>query len=246
MILKKWFKKKTSQIPALGGENATLSASFGTPFKSDKEKESEIERFRKENLEKLERYYKSDEYLLELLASSYDSYIKDVVEDNYRTGKIEELHYCTGISSENAEKIRNTYKEELDPILALFKEPEGTIYSINKIDETKNSPDFKYFIDFIDKNKLYGETIVTDKVFNSLNNYFRNYATEYYGDRLSGRCSFYHLTYDNYLTVKQLYPEDVNYFSGISFLDETNSARFYNFKAGISFYLAKTEGTYMT
>ncbi len=251
MFFKKLFHKKKRTAPqnlkppAWENGHFTVNPPSDTYYNPRRKEDEERELTRQKNLETLEKYYSSEDYLLKILASGYDSYIRDRIEENYRTGKIEELHYCIRITSDNAATLRATHCEALTPIFELFQKPDGTVYTINQIEEYKNHPRFKLFIDFIDRNRLYGETVITDNVFNRLNHYLRSYAAEHQGDRLSGRCSFYHLTYENYLKVKELYPEDVQYFSEINFSDNTNSDRFYRFKNAIYHLLTKTEGTYI-
>ncbi len=188
--------------------------------------------------------------LLENLKRQYDSYVRETIEANYAIGKVEKL-YQGYISHE---ELMRKYPEETEELIKYYG-PEFDEFFFEKdgkpkythlgalYDKTSNLrfKDMLFFREFVERNNVLKNYVITDKEYNAISNKLRSYIPYGAIRDIAGTYTGYSISYENFLTVKELYPEEIAFYA----LQETGDEDTIRFIHKMQPYLTKNEIHYI-
>ncbi len=156
--------------------------------------------------------------LLQCLFRQYNVYVKETTEANYATGKVEKLY--NGFIGH--EELMRKYPEETEELIKyygpefdeFFFEKDGKPKYVDIMvlyDERVNLrfQDMLFFRGFIERNHVFEECVITDREYTVISNKLRTYVPDGAIRGIAGTYTGYTLSYENFLKVKEQYPEDV-------------------------------------
>ena len=174
--------------------------------------------------------------LLESLKDQYDAYVSEKTEQNYAVGKVEKL-YKGYIGNE---ELMRKYPEETEALLKyygpefdeFFFESNGTpkyadVSALHSARSDLHFKDILFFRKFIERNNVLGQYVITDREYTAINNKLRTYVPLGAIRDIAGTYTGYSLSYENFLRVKELYPEEVAFYASQETGDE-DTMRFIN------------------
>lgn len=160
--------------------------------------------------------------LLNSLNWQYDSYVKETTEANYATGKVEKLY----IGYIWHEKLLHEYPEETEELIQYYG-PEFDEFFFDKNGSPKYAnvgalydaksglrfQDMAFFREFVERNHLFGQYVITDKEYTVISHRVETYVPRGAIRGIAGTYTGYSISYENFLKVKELYPEEVASFA---------------------------------
>jgi len=191
-----------------------------------------------------------EQELLKSLIWQYDSYVKEITEANYAIGKVEKLYkgyidYAELMCKypEDVESLIKHYGPEFDEFF--FEKNDNPKYPDRwGLDEARKEFRFKdmsYFREFIERNQVFSQYVITDKEFTAISNKLNSYIPGGVRSNISVRYTGYSISYENFLTVKEKYPKEVAFYAA----EETGVENLGDFIFMILPYLTQHEGWYM-
>lgn len=155
---------------------------------------------------------------MESLTRQYDVYVRETTENNYATGKVEKL-YRGYISHEElmrkypteVEKLIKYYRPEFDDF---FFEKDGSP-KYSDMSELYNAgvnlryKDILFFREFIDRNRVFEEYVITDREYTAVSDKLRRYVPRGAIRDIAGTFTGFSISYEKYLMVKKLYPKEI-------------------------------------
>lgn len=188
--------------------------------------------------------------LMESLTWQYDAYIKETVETNYIAGKIEKLYkgYI------RPEELMRKYPEGVE-VLIKYYGPEFDEFFFAKDGKPKYADmgalyearehlqfqDMLFFREFIERNHVFEECVITDREYTVISNKLRFYVPDGAIRGIAGTFTGYSISYENFLAVKELYPEEVVFYAS----QETGADEIWRFISKVQPYLTQREIQYM-
>lgn len=165
-----------------------------------------------------------EQELLRSLSRQYDAYVKEITEGNYAVGKVEKLY--KGYISD--EELMRKYPEDAEALIKHYG-PEFDTFFFEKngnpkytdwwgLDEARKEfrfQDMSYFRKFIERNQVFSEYVITDREYTIISSKLKSYIP---GGRptipyMEISYTGYSITYENFLLVKEKYPEEVAFYA---------------------------------
>lgn len=178
------------------------------------------------------------------LPYEYNKAIKRQVEENYKTGKIEEFPLCKKISLHEYEELLKLYPEEMKYLENLYLPVYEEYMEEYLYKEETNFNDLTEFAKFIEKIDFYEGSMISDEFFNVVNDALNFYGKEMYGNNLFGIVKYFSLKYDNYLKVKNDIMSEIEILMNENMNDDTKREAVIKIKSKSGFYLSVSEGQY--
>lgn len=186
------------------------------------------------------------------LADEYNNAVNKKVQENYKTGKIEEFPLCKRLGPDEYEELKKLYPEEMTYLenlyFPIYEKDREEAFREKKIHFGVNKlifDDLTEFSKFIEKINYYEGSRISDQYFNVVNDALNRYGKEMYGDNLSGIVKFYSFQYDNYLKVKSDIMSEIEILMDENMPEENKREAVIKIKRVSGYYLSKSEGTYM-
>lgn len=192
-------------------------------------------------------------YEIELLRSliwQYDFYVKETVEKNYITGKVEKL-YKGYIGHEElmrkypkeSEELIKHYGPEFDAFF-FGKDGKPKCADVGALYEKREHLQFKdmsFFREFVERNQVFGQYVVTDREYTAISDKLRSYIPYGAIRDIAGTYTGYSISYENFLLVKEQYPTEVAFYAS----QETGDEDIVEFIHKMHPYLTQREIHYM-
>jgi len=196
-------------------------------------------------IQEYKRLQSDKENTISQLAYEYNQFIRKKVEENYKTGKIEEFPLCKKISSSEYKELKLSYPEDLKHLEELYLPVYKEYMEKYLFKNGSNFTNITEFINFIDKIEYYEGSIISDKEFNTVNRFLSYLGRELYGNNLFGTVKEYSFKYDNYLRIKKDIVEEIGILMNDDTNDEEKRAAVINIKKKGCYYISTTEGEYL-
>lgn len=160
--------------------------------------------------------------LLVCLIDQYTDYVKETTQSNYNTGKVEKLY--EGFI--RPEELMTKYPEETEALIEHYKqefkevffEKDGSPKYTDRIvfDGKKTDlrfRDMSYYREYIERNQVFTQYVITDREYTVISNKLRTYVPNGAIRGIAGTYTGYSMSYENFLAVKERYPEEVVFYA---------------------------------
>lgn len=187
---------------------------------------------------------------LESLLWQYDAYVRETIETNYTNGKVEKL-YKGYIGHE---ELMRKYPEETEALIRYYG-PEFDAFFFEKDGKPKYADlgalysergnlqfrDMLFFREFIERNHVFGQYVITDREYTAISDKLRSYVPVGAIRGIAGKYTGYSISYENFLLVKEQYPDEIAYYAS----KETGDEDIMHFVHKMHPYLTQREIQYM-
>ena len=168
--------------------------------------------------------------LLESLTWQYDAYVRETIETNYITGKVEKLYK----GNIKPEELMCKYPEETEELIRYYG-PEFDEFFFEKDGEPKYAEpevlykeksslrfkDMLFFKEFIERNQVFEQYEITDREYTEINAKLRCcHSPVSAGNGISGKYTEYSISYENFLLLKEQYPDKIAFYASQGTSDE--------------------------